>query len=130
MGVSSGHRTVSLRNRPVAPLLASRQPQGHGSDGRSIPRRQGRSGDTALGLCKAGGRMPIAIVFIITALVPTVAAWRKWLAVDQRSVGVTRKILFTRGLWVPPLPRLEYRASALYSTHFGGFGRNFPAFLK
>jgi hypothetical protein len=74
--------------------------------------------------------MPIAIAFIIIALLPTVAAWRKWLVVDQRSLAGTRKILFTTGLCIATLALLEYLAFALYTNHVGGFGTNFPGVFK
>jgi hypothetical protein len=74
--------------------------------------------------------MPIAILFMIIVLLPTVAAWRKWLTVDQRSLAGTRKILFIAGLCIATLALLEYLAFALYTNHIGGFGTNFPAVFK
>lgn len=74
--------------------------------------------------------MPIAILFIIIVLLPTVVAWRKWLAVDQRSLAGMRKVLFTTGLCVATLTLLEYVAFALYTNHVGGFGTNFPAVFR
>lgn len=74
--------------------------------------------------------MPIAILFIVIVLVPTTLAWRKWLAVDQRSLAGTRRVLFTVGLCVATLALLEYLAFALYTDHIGGFGTNFPAVFR
>jgi hypothetical protein len=72
----------------------------------------------------------MAITFFIIALLPTVAAWRKWLAVDHQSLAGTRKVLFITGLCVATLALLEYLAFALYTNHIGGFGTNFPAVFK
>jgi hypothetical protein len=74
--------------------------------------------------------MPTTIALIVITLVPTVAAWIKWLAVDRRSLAGTRKILFTMGLCVATLALLEYLAFALYANHVGGFGTNFPAVFR
>lgn len=74
--------------------------------------------------------MPIAIILIIIVLLPIAVAWKKWLATDQQSLIGTRKILFTAGLSVATLALVEYLAFALYTTHIGGFGTNFPSVFK
>jgi hypothetical protein len=74
--------------------------------------------------------MPIAIALLIIVLLPTVAAWRKWLAADGQSLVGARKILFIAGLSVASLALLEYFAFALHTSHIGGFGTNFPAVFR
>lgn len=74
--------------------------------------------------------MPVAIAFTIIVLLPTVVAWRKWLATDRKSLAGARLVLFTTGLCVATLTLLEYFAFALYTNHIGGFGTDFPAVFR
>jgi len=74
--------------------------------------------------------MPTAITLIIILLFPTGLAWRKWLATDRKFLAGARKVMFVVGLSIATLALVEYFAFALYTSHIGGFGTNFPALFR
>ena len=74
--------------------------------------------------------MPIAALFVPIVLLPTVAAWKRWLGAERQSLQGGRKALFVLGLSAVSLALFEYCLFALYTNHIGGFGTDFPAMLK
>jgi hypothetical protein len=74
--------------------------------------------------------MQLEILFVVIVLLPTVAAWSKWLSTDRRSLDGVRKVLFVVGLCAASLAFLEYCFFGLHVYRIGGFGNNFAAMLR
>jgi hypothetical protein len=74
--------------------------------------------------------MPINILLVLIALVPTAVAWMRWLGSEQRSLQGRRKVLFVVGLCAVSLALLEYCFFIIYTYYIGGFGTNFPGMLR
>ena len=74
--------------------------------------------------------MQIEIALIITALLPTVAAWRAWASKDRHPLKGGRKALFVTGLVGVSGALALYVVFDIYTYRIGGFGTNFPGMLR
>lgn len=75
-------------------------------------------------------RMQLALVFVIVALVPTVAAWLKWLSADRRLLLGSRKVFFLAGLCAVSLGLIVYCLFTIHTYRISGFGTDFSAMLR